>query len=116
MPILLTEHRKSMVGKALMYMQHRQMVFGEWHICHDLDLDQNIYDNAYPTPLLYEVLDGNHIMVMLGIGWYHNIFSHICVQNQHYPEHDTLCLSLFFSGSFYVFPLINDFIFMIIIR
>ena len=57
-----------MVGQLLMYMQHSHMVCGELHICHDLDLDQNLYDNAYPTPLLHEAFDGNHIMVILGIG------------------------------------------------
>ena len=68
MPVLLTEDRKSMVGQALMYMQHGHMVCGELHIFHDLDLDQNLYDNAYSTPLLHEALDGNHKMVILVIG------------------------------------------------
>ena len=71
------------------------MLCVEFHICHDLDLEQNLFDNAYPTPLLHEALDVNHKMVMLGIGLYHNNFSHLCVQHQHYPEHDTLCLSIF---------------------
>ena len=43
----------------------------------------------------------NHKMVMLGIGWYHNTFSHLCVQHQKYPEHDTLCLSILFDWIFY---------------
>ena len=90
-----------MVGQALMYMQHSHMVFGELYICHDLDLDQNLNDNDYPIPLLHEALDVNHKMVMLGIGWYHNTFSHLCVQHQHYPEHDTLCLSIFFYWIFF---------------
>ena len=68
MPILLNEHRKSMVDQALMYMQHRKMVYGELHICHEIYLDQNVYDNSYPNPFLHEDLDGNHIMVVLGIG------------------------------------------------
>ena len=72
------------------------MVCAELHIFHDLDLYQNVNDNDYPTPLIHEALDVKHKMVMLGIGWYHNIFSHICVQRQHYPEHDTLCLSILF--------------------
>ena len=76
------------------------MVCGEFHICHDLVLDQTLSDNAYSTPLLHEALDVNHKMVMLGIGWYHNTFSHICVKHQHYPEHDTLCLSIFFYWIF----------------
>ena len=85
MPGLLTEHRKSMVDRALMYMQHRKMVCVELHIFYDLDLDQTVNDNDYPTPLLHEALDVNHRMVMLVIGWYHNTFSYICVQHQHYP-------------------------------
>ena len=58
-PILLTEHLKYMVGQELMYMQHRHMVCGELHIFHDLYLDQNVYDNAYLTPLIHEDLDVN---------------------------------------------------------
>ena len=115
-PVLFTEHRKSIFGQALIYMQHRHMVCGEFHICNCLDLYQNIYDNAYPTPLLHEALDVNHKMVMLGIGWYHNTFSHIFVQHQHYPEHDTLCLYIFSSWIFSFFSLINDSMFTIIFR
>ena len=68
MPVLLNEHRKYMVGQALMYMKHMHMVCSKFHIRHDLDLDQNVYDNTYPTPFIHEALDGNHRMVMLGIG------------------------------------------------
>ena len=67
MPVFLTEHWKSMVGQALMYMQQMHMVCEKLHICHDLDVDQNVYDNAYPTPLLHEALDVNHKMLMLGM-------------------------------------------------
>ena len=67
MPVLLTEYRKYIVGQTLMYIQHRQMVCGKFHICHDLDLDQNVNDNAYPTPLRHEALDVSHKMVMLVI-------------------------------------------------
>ena len=93
-----------MVGQELMYIQHRHMVYGKLHICHDLDLDQNVNDNAYPTPLLHKVLDVNHKIVILGIGMYHNIFPHICMKNQHYPKHDTLCLSILFYWIFSWFP------------
>ena len=58
--------------------------------------DQNVNNNAYSTPLLHDDLDVDHKMVMLGIGLYHNTLSHLCVQHQHYPEHDILCLSIFF--------------------
>ena len=68
-------------------------------------LDQNVNDNAYSTPLLHEALYVDHKMVMLGIGLYHNIFTHICVQHQHYPEHDIICLSIFFYFLFFhIFP------------
>ena len=52
-------------------------------------------------PLRNEALDVDHKMVMLGIGLYHNIFSLLCVQHQHYPEHGTLCLSVFFNWLFF---------------
>ena len=95
-PVPWTKYHKSKVCPSLMYMQHRHMVCGELHILHDLVLDKNVSGNAYSTPLLHEVLDVDHKIIMLGIGLYHNTFSHLCVQHQHYPEHDTLCLSIFF--------------------
>ena len=66
-PVLLTEYWKSKVCQALMYMQHRHMVCVEFHISHDIDLDQNVNNNSFPTPVLHEALDMNHKMVMLGI-------------------------------------------------
>ena len=96
-------------------MQHRHMEFSELHICHDLVLDQNVNDNAYSNPLIYEDLDVDHKMVMLGIGFYHNIFLHLCVQHQHYPEHNTICLSILLNVSFSVFSLINESMFMMIL-
>ena len=84
-----------MVGQTFMYIQKRNMVYGESHICHDLYLYQNLYDNTYPPPFIHEALDVNHRMVILVIGWYQNTFSHLCVKHKHYPEHDTLCLSIF---------------------
>ena len=44
--VLLIEYRKSKVCQALMYMQHRNMVCGEFHIFRYLYLDQNVNDNA----------------------------------------------------------------------
>ena len=85
-------YHKSTVGQALMYIQHRHMEFGESHICHDLALDQNVNDNAYPTPFLRQALEVDHKMVMLGISLYHNTFLHLCVKHQHYSDHDILCL------------------------
>ena len=86
-------------------MKHRHMVCGELHICHELDLYQNVNDNAYPTPFIHEALDMNHKMVMLVIGWYQNKISHLFVQHHHYPEHDTLCMSILFYWIFsFIFP------------
>ena len=72
------------------------MEFGESHICNDLVLDKNLNDNACSSPLIHKALDVDRKIVMLGNGFYHNTFSHLCVQQQHYPEHDTLYLSIFF--------------------
>ena len=113
--LFFNEHQKSMVGQTLMYVQHRHMVYGKFHICHDLDLDQNVYDNAYPTLLLHDALDVNHKMVMLGVGWYRNTF-HIFACNISIILNIILSVCPFsFIGSFTVFPLINDYMFMIIL-
>ena len=81
------------------------MVCGELHTCHDLVLDQTVNYNAYSTTLLNAALDVDHKIVMLGIGWYHNTFSHICVQYKYYSEHDTLYLTILFYWLFsYIFP------------
>ena len=104
-PVPLTEYQKSKVCPALMYIQHRHMVCGELRICYDLVLDQNINDTTYSTPFLHEALDVDHKMVVMGIGWYHNTFSHICVKHQHYPEHDNIYLYILFYWLFsYIFP------------
>ena len=65
-------------------MKHRHMECGKLHIYHDLVLDQKVTVNAYLTSLLREALDVDQKMVMLGVGCYQNIFSHRCVQHQHY--------------------------------
>ena len=116
MLVSLKVYYKSRVGQALMYMQHRHMVCGESHICHELVLDKNVNGNSYSTPLIHEDLDVDHKMVMLGIGLYHNIFSHICVQHQNYPEHDIICPSILFYWLFFIFYLINTSLFTIIFR
>ena len=84
-----------------MYIKHMHIKCGESHICHDLVLDQNVNDNAYSTPLLHEALDVDHKMVILGIGLYCNTFSRIFVQHQNYPEHDIICLYIFFYWLFF---------------
>ena len=35
-------------------------------------------------------------MIIMGIDLCDNTFSHIGVQHQHYPEHDTVCISILF--------------------
>ena len=49
--------------------------------------------------------------VIMGIALCCNQFPYICVQHQHDPEHDTLCLYIFFHWPFFPFLLINDTIF-----
>ena len=100
-------YQKFKGGQVLIYMQHSHMVCGELHICHDLFLGQNVNDNFYSTLLLNEALNVYHKMAMLGICLYHIKFSLLCVQHQHYTEHDTIC-PFSFPGSFSVFFLIND--------
>ena len=81
------------------------MVCGKSHIFHDLVFDQNVNDDDYSTPLIHETLDVDQKMVILVIGLYNNIFLHICVQHQHYPEHDIICLYILFYWIFFcIFP------------
>ena len=94
--VSLRLYQESKVGQELMYMQHRYMVCGKSHILHDLVFDQNVNDDDYSTPLIHETLDVDQKMVILVIGLYNNIFLHICVQHQHYPEHDIICLYILF--------------------
>ena len=96
MPVSLTEYHKFNFCPELVFIQHRHMVCGALPICHDLVLVQRVNNNYYSTPFLCEVLDVDHKMVMMGISLYHNTFSHICVKYQYYPDHDTLCMSIFF--------------------
>ena len=58
--VSLKVYQKSKVIQAFIYMQHRHMLCGELHICHDLFLDQNVNDNAYSTPYLHEAYDVDH--------------------------------------------------------
>ena len=105
MPIFLKVYHKSKVCLVFMYMQNRHMECRESHICHELVLDQKINDNFCSSPLIHDALDVDYKMVILGIGLYHNTFSHIFVQHKHYPEHDIICLSIFFYWLFLcIFP------------
>ena len=100
MLVSLKVYQKSKVGQALMYMQHGHMACGEFHICHDLVLDQNVDANYYSTLLLDEALDLDHKMLILGIVLYHDAFSHLCVKHNNYPEHDILYLCILFYWVF----------------
>ena len=107
----LMVYQISKVCLSLMYMQHNHMLYGEFFRHHCQVLDQNANYNAYSNPLRHEVWNLDHNMGIVGIYLCYNTFSHLCVQQQHYPEHDTVCLSIFFLWIFFVFSLINDTIF-----
>ena len=92
----MTEYHIFKVLPALMYMQHKHMVCEKLQIYPYLSLDKKENDNAYSTPLRNEVWNVDHKMIMMGIDLCYNTFSHICVQRQHYPEHDTFSLSILF--------------------
>ena len=114
--VSFTVYHKSNVCTALMYIQQRHMVFSELHIYHDLVLDQKVNDNAYSTPLIHEALDMEQKMLMLVIGLYQYKFTHPCVEHQHYPENDTLCLSILFYSLFSYIYMINDSMFTMLLR
>ena len=95
----------SMFLLELIYMQHKQMVYVKLHRHHYLVLVQNPNCNAYSTPWRHEVWDVEQKMVTLGIDLCYNTFSHLGVQHKHYPEHGTVCLSIFFTWIvFCIFP------------
>ena len=98
----------------LMYMQHNHMVYDKLHILPLLVLDQNENDNAYSTPLHHEVWNVEQKIIIPEIDLCYNKSSHLCVQRQNYPEHDTLCLSIYFHERLFRFPLINDTIFLVL--
>ena len=90
---------------ALMYIQHKHMVYSELKIHHFLVLDQNANNNAYSNLLRHEVWNVDHKMVILGINLCWNKFSHIGLQHQHYTEHDSVYLSILILWIvFYNFP------------
>ena len=98
----------SKVCLALMYMQHKHILYGGLHIYHYLVLDQNVNDNYYSTSLPHDVWNVDHKMIMLLIYLCFNTFSRIGVQHQHYHEHDTVYLSILFPWIVFVFSLIDD--------
>ena len=112
--VCLVVYQISKVCLALMYIQHKHMVCDELHIFPFLDLGQNKNENAYSTPLRHEVWNVEHKMIILRIDLCYNTCSHIFVKHQHYTEHDTLCLSIFFLWIFFKLYLINDTIFRVL--
>ena len=94
--VSLELYQKSNVGQVSMYVQHKRKLCSKFHIFYDLVLVQNVNYNAYSNPWIHEALDVDHKMSMLGIGFYHNTFSHICVQHQHYPVYETSPISMRF--------------------
>ena len=72
------------------------MVCDELNILLFLVLGQNANDNAYSAPFCHEVWNVDQKRIRMGIDLYYNKFSHLCVKRQHYPEHDTLCMPIFF--------------------
>ena len=63
-----------------MYMQHKHMIYGEFHRQHYLVLDQNENDNTYSTPLRHEVWNVDQKMIIMGIDLCYNTFSHLDVE------------------------------------
>ena len=55
---------------ALVYMQHKHMVYRVLHRHHYLVLDQNANGNSYSTPFLHEIWNVEHKIVMLVIDLY----------------------------------------------
>ena len=102
--VYMMVYQISKVCLALIYMQHTHMVNGELHRHHYLVLYQNKNDNDYSTPFHHEVWNMDHKKVMLGIALCYNKLSHIFVKHHHYPEHDTVCLSIFFQWFFFICP------------
>ena len=104
----------SKVCLALMYMQHKHMVYGKLHIYPYLVLDQNSNDNAYSTPLCHEVYKVDHKMIILGIDSCYNKF-HILMFNIRIILNMILSVCpYYFHELFLVFCLINDTIFAVI--
>ena len=91
----------SQVYLALMYIHHRHIVYSELHRHHYQFLDKSASDNANSPPLRHEVYNVYQKMIIMGIGSCYNNFSHICVKHQHYLEHDTVYLFLFFPWIFF---------------
>ena len=98
--VYLMLYQISRVYISLISMQHRHMVYLKVHRRHYLVLDQSARDSNYLSLLCYEAWNLDHKMVILGISLCYNLFSNICVKDNHYLEHGTVCLSIFFPWIF----------------
>ena len=97
-------------------MLYRHTVFSKLNIHHYLVLDQNVNYNAYSNPLCHEVWNVDHKMVMLGLVCV-TINFHIFVCNISIILNMILSVCPFsFTGYFPVFSLINDSMFMMLLR
>ena len=67
----------SKVCLALMYKQHTHMVYGKLYILPYIVLYQNANDNAYSTLVRHEVWNVDQKIIIMGIGFCYNTFSHI---------------------------------------
>ena len=112
--VSLMVYHISKVFLALMYMQHKHMVYGELNIHRLLVLYQNENYNDYSTPLRHKVLNVYHKKIMLGIYLCNNSLSYLGVQHKKYPEHDTVYLSISPHESFILFALIKHTIFVVL--
>ena len=101
--VSLMVYQKSRVCQALLYMQHRHMVCSEFHIWHDLVLDQNANHNAYSTTLIHEDLDVDHKMVIIGTSLFHNTFQILVCNISIIPNMIFYFYPLYFTGYFYIY-------------
>ena len=71
------KYKISKVCLALMYKQHKHMVYGEFNILPYLGLYQNANDNAYSTLLRHEVWNVDQKIIIIRIVLCYNTFSHL---------------------------------------
>ena len=92
------------------------LIYGELYKHHYLIFDQNANDNSYSSLLCHEFCNVAHKMLMMVIDLCYNTFTHLCAQHQHYPEQDTLHLSIFFLWFYFCISLMRETIFVVLLR
>ena len=104
----------SKVCIALMYMQHKHMLYGKLHIHHYLVLDRSKNENVYSTPLRNEVWNVDYKMEMTGIDLcYKNDYILVCYISIILNMILSVC-TFSFHESFIVFILIKHTIFAVL--